>query len=41
MFEVLFYVDVLVWVQNDLMIIVGLVDWQVQEWIFVSGDGWL
>ena len=28
------------WVRNDPMIRAGLVDWQLQEWIPVSGDGW-
>ena len=28
------------WVQNDPMIRAGLVDWHLQEWIPVSGDGW-
>lgn len=39
-FEATSYTDALAWVQNDPMIIAGLVDWQVQEWIPVSGDGW-
>ena len=39
-FEATSYADALAWVQNDPMIIAGLVDWQVQEWIPVSGDGW-
>ena len=39
-FEASSYADALAWVQNDPMIIAGLVDWQVQEWIPVSGDGW-
>ena len=38
-FEASSYADALAWVQNDPMIIAGLVDWQVQEWIPVSGDG--
>ncbi len=40
MFEASSYADALAWVQNDPMIIAGLVDWQVQEWIPVNGDGW-
>ena len=40
MFEATSYADALTWVQNDPMIIAGLVDWQVQEWIPVNGDGW-
>ena len=40
MFEASSYADALAWVQNDPMIIAGLVDWRVQEWIPVSGDGW-
>ena len=40
MFEASSYADAVAWVQNDPMIIAGLVDWQVQEWIPVSGDGW-
>ena len=39
-FEASSYADALAWVQNDPMIIAGLVDWQVQEWIPVSGDCW-
>ena len=39
-FEATAYADALAWVQNDPMIRDGLVDWQVQEWILVSGDGW-
>ena len=39
-FEASSYADALAWVQNDPMIRDGLVDWQVQEWIPVSGDGW-
>lgn len=39
-FEASSYADALAWVQNDPMIIAGLVDWQVQEWIPVNGDGW-
>ena len=35
-FESSTFADVLKWVQNDPMIIAGLVDWQVQEWIPVS-----
>ena len=40
MFEASTYAEALAWVQNDPMIRAGLVDWQVQEWIPVSGDGW-
>ena len=40
MFEASSYADALAWVLNDPMIISGLVYWQVQEWISVSGDGW-
>ena len=40
MFEASSYSDALAWVQKDPMIREGLVDWQVQEWIPVSGDGW-
>ena len=40
MFEASSFADALAWVQNDPMIRDGLVDWQVQEWIPVSGDGW-
>ena len=39
-FEASSYADALAWVQNDPMIIAGLVDWQVQELIPVNGDGW-
>ena len=39
-FEATSYADALAWVQNDPMIIAGLVDWQVQELIPVNGDGW-
>jgi len=40
-FEASSYAEALAWVQHDPMIRAGLVDWQVQEWIPVSGDGWL
>ena len=40
MFEAESYVEALLWVQNDPMIRAGLVDWQLQEWIPVSGDDW-
>ena len=40
MFEASSYADALAWVQNDPMILAGLGDWLVQEWIPVSGDGW-
>ena len=39
-FEASSYADALAWVENDPMIRAGLVDWQVQEWIPVSGDDW-
>ena len=39
-FEAKSYPEALAWVENDPMIQAGLVDWQVQEWIPVSGDGW-
>ena len=39
MFEASSYTDALAWVQNDPMIIAGLVDWRLQEWIPVNGDG--
>ena len=39
-FEADSYADALRWVQNDPMIRAGLVDWQLQEWIPISGDGW-
>ena len=39
-FESSTFADVLKWVQNDPMIIAGLVDWQVHELIPVNGDGW-
>ena len=39
-FEAASYSKALEWVQNDPMIRAGLVDWQLQEWIPVSGDGW-
>ena len=39
-FEATSYPEALAWVENDPMIRAGLVDWQVQEWIPVSGDGW-
>ena len=40
MFEAQSYAEALLWVQNDPMIRAGLVEWQLQEWIPVSGDGW-
>ncbi len=40
MFEASSYAEAWAWVQNDPMIRAGLVDWQLQEWIPVSGDGW-
>ena len=39
-FEATSYPEALAWVENDPMIRAGLVDWQVQEWIPVSGGGW-
>ena len=39
-FEAESYEEALAWVQNDPMIQAGLVDWKLQEWIPVSGDGW-
>ena len=39
-FEATSYSEALAWVKSDPMIRAGLVDWQVQEWIPVSGDGW-
>ena len=39
-FEASSYADALAWVQNDPMIIAGLVDWKGQELIPVNGDGW-
>ena len=41
MFEASSYADALAWVQNDPMIIAGLVDWQVQEWVPVAGQGFI
>ena len=40
MFEASSYAEARAWVQNDPMIQAGLVDWQLHEWIPVSGDGW-
>ena len=40
MFEAESYAEALLWVQNDPMIRAGLVEWQLQEWIPVSGDDW-
>ena len=40
MFEASSYAEALAWVQHDPMIRAGLVDWKLQEWIPVSGDGW-
>ena len=40
MFEAESYAEALLWVQKDPMIRAGLVEWQLQEWIPVSGDGW-
>ena len=34
------YEEALAWVSQDPMIQAGLVDWTLQEWIPVSGDGW-
>ena len=40
MFEAESYAEALLWIQNDPMIRAGLVEWQLQEWIPVSGDDW-
>jgi len=39
-FEAESYEEALAWVSQDPMIQAGLVDWTLQEWIPVSGDGW-
>ena len=39
-FEAESYGEALAWVSQDPMIQAGLVDWSLQEWIPVSGDGW-
>ena len=39
-FEAASYSEALIWVVNDPIIQAGLVDWQLQEWIPVSGGGW-
>jgi uncharacterized protein YciI len=39
-FEAESYGEALAWVSQDPMIQAGLVDWTLQEWIPVSGDGW-
>ena len=39
-FEATTFPEALAWVENDPMIQACLVDWQLQEWIPVSGDGW-
>ena len=40
MFQASSYADALDWVSQDPMIVAGLVVWQLQEWIPVSGDDW-
>jgi|TARA_B110000003_G_scaffold123481_1_gene125867 uncharacterized protein YciI len=39
-FQASSYADALAWVSQDPMIVEGLVAWQLQEWIPVSGDDW-
>ena len=39
-FEATSYSEALAWVETDPMIRAGLVDWQLHEWIPVSGDDW-
>ena len=39
-FEAQSYEEALAWVSQDPMSPAGLVDWTLQEWISVSGDGW-
>ena len=39
-FEAESYAEARAWVLTDPMIRAGLVRWQLQEWIPVSGDGW-
>ena len=39
-FEATSYHEALAVVENDPMIQAGFVEWQVHEWIPVSGDGW-
>ena len=39
MFEAASYDEALAWVQQDPMIRAELVDWTLQEWIPVSGEG--
>ena len=39
-FQASSYADALAWVRQDPMIVEGLVAWQLQEWIPVSGDDW-
>ena len=39
-FEASSYADALNWVSQDPMIVAGLVVWQLQEWIPVTGDDW-
>ena len=41
LFEAADYPEALAWVQQDPMIQAGLVHWTLQEWIPVSGNGWL
>lgn len=38
LFEAASYAEAAAWIQNDPMIQEGLVSWQLQEWIPVSGD---
>lgn len=39
-FEANTYADALALVKDDPMIMAGLVNWKLQEWIPFSGDGW-
>ena len=39
-FQASSYDDALAWVRQDPMIVEGLVAWQLQEWIPVTGDDW-
>lgn len=38
LFEAASYAEAAAWIKNDPMIQEGLVTWQLQEWIPVSGD---
>jgi uncharacterized protein YciI len=40
MFQASSHADALEWVSKDPMIVAGLVVWQLQEWIPVTGDDW-